>query len=195
VLAATLLKMLGGKHMVPRGQVQCLGYDSFHDIELNKFVSLLSGDWTRQVACVGNGVPFQADFSVGQMATNLTEALVRDGLDAKIVTSRRDRLVELLDMDLNWRLHQVPPLPPPCLRRFHRPLRRLSSALSSARLSAATVGAAALPAPRTLLHLICTPTAGSLSRACLRRCRTASAVVRSCCSSCCAHRSCCSWTR
>jgi len=103
----TLLKMLGGKHMVPRGQVQCLGYDSFHDIELNKFVSLLSGDWTRQVACVGNGVPFQADFSVGQMATNLTEALVRDGLDAKIVTSRRDRLVELLDMDLNWRLHQV----------------------------------------------------------------------------------------
>ena len=45
----TLLKMLGGKHMVPREQVLCLGLSSFHDIELNKSVSLLSGDWTRQV--------------------------------------------------------------------------------------------------------------------------------------------------
>ena len=99
--------MLGGKHMVPRGEVQCLGYDAFHDIELNTCVSLLSGDWTRQVACVGNGVPFQADFSVGQMAENLAEALVRDGLDEALVRSRLNRLVSLLDMDLTWRLHQV----------------------------------------------------------------------------------------
>jgi len=103
----TLLKMLGGKHLVPRGEVQCLGYDAFHDIELNTSVSLLSGDWTRQVACVGNGVPFQADFSVGQMADNLAEALVRDGLDAALVAARKERLVTLLDMDLSWRLHQV----------------------------------------------------------------------------------------
>ena len=103
----TLLKMLGGKHMVPRSEVQCLGYDAFHDIELNTCVSLLSGDWTRQVACVGNGVPFQADFSVGQMAENLAEALVRDGLDEALVRSRLNRLVSLLDMDLTWRLHQV----------------------------------------------------------------------------------------
>merc|ERR1719231_889541 len=41
------------------------------------------------------------------MADNLQEALVRDGLDASIVRSRRERLVALLDMDLSWRLHQV----------------------------------------------------------------------------------------
>ena len=103
----TLLRMLGGKHLVPRGHMQCLGYDTFHDIELNSLTSLLSGDWTRQVACVGNGVPFQADFSVGEMATNLAEALVRDGIDPAIVQSRLERLVALLDMDLSWRLNSV----------------------------------------------------------------------------------------
>merc|ERR1719231_1511628 len=41
------------------------------------------------------------------MAENFAEALVRDGLDASIVTARRERLVALLDMDLEWRLHQV----------------------------------------------------------------------------------------
>jgi len=103
----TLLKILGGKNMVPEGQVQCLGYSAFHDLELNRLVALLSGDWTRQVACVGNGIPFQADFSIGLMAENFAEALIRDGMDAKLVRSRLDRLVSLLDMDLEWRLHQV----------------------------------------------------------------------------------------
>lgn len=103
----TLLKLLGSKHMVPRGQLQCLGFDAFHDMELNTLVALLSGDWTRQVACVGNGVPFQADFSVGSMADALVTALVRDGADPALIQSRMDRLVTLLDMDLGWRLHQV----------------------------------------------------------------------------------------
>ena len=103
----TLLRLLGSKHMVPRGELQCLGYDAFHDMELNTLVSILSGDWTRQVACVGNGVPFQADFSVGSMAQSLAEALIRDGADEVLIRSRMNRLVTLLDMDLEWRLHQV----------------------------------------------------------------------------------------
>lgn len=103
----TMLRLLGGKHMVPMGQVQCLGLNSFHDIELNTKISMLSGDWTRQVACVGNGVPFQADFSVGYMAESLAEALIRDGLPEAVVRSRLARLVALLDMNLEWRLHQV----------------------------------------------------------------------------------------
>mmetsp|Transcript_62343 Transcript_62343/g.103685 ORF Transcript_62343/g.103685 Transcript_62343/m.103685 type:complete len:627 (+) Transcript_62343:42-1922(+) len=103
----TLLKLLGGKHMVPAGQVQVLGYNAFHDTCLNTMVALLSGDWTRQVACVGNGVPFQADFSVGFMAKSFCDALVRDGLAPEVVSSRFERLSQLLDLDLEWRLHKV----------------------------------------------------------------------------------------
>jgi len=103
----TLLRLLGGKHMVPIGGVQCLGFNAFHDMELNTLISMLSGDWTRQVACVGNGVPFQADFSVGYMAEEFAKALIRDGLPETLVRARLARLVALLDMDLEWRLHQV----------------------------------------------------------------------------------------
>jgi CCR4-NOT complex subunit CAF16 len=104
----TLLRLLGGKSMVPVDSVQCLGYNAFHDIELNTMISMLSGDWTRQVACVGNGVPFQADFSIGYMAEEFAKALIRDGhYTETLVRARLHRLVTLLDMDLEWRLHQV----------------------------------------------------------------------------------------
>merc|ERR1719484_193830 len=103
----TLLRLLGGKHMVADGQVTVLGRPVFHDLALNTMVAMLSGDWTRSVACVGNGVPFQADFSVGYMAEEFVKALVRDGMDPALIASRMDRLVTLLDMDLSWRLHRV----------------------------------------------------------------------------------------
>jgi CCR4-NOT complex subunit CAF16 len=103
----TLLRLLGSKHMVPEGQISVLGKSAFHDLALNTSVSLLSGDWTRTIASVGGGVPFQADFSVGYMADQFVAALVRDGMDRALVESRKQRLVTLLDMDLNWRLHQV----------------------------------------------------------------------------------------
>lgn len=103
----TLLKLLGGKHMLPRGAVSVLGHAAFHDTCLNTMISMLSGDWTRQVACVGNGVPFQADFSVGFMAKSFEEALVRDGADASLISARLQRLSELLDLNFEWRLHKV----------------------------------------------------------------------------------------
>lgn len=103
----TLLRLLGGKHMVTPGVIEVLGHNAFHDLCLNTMVSLLSGDWTRSVACVGNGVPFQADFSIGYMAGEFVKALVRDGMDRDLIASRMHRLVTLLDMDLEWRLHQV----------------------------------------------------------------------------------------
>ncbi|KAL1527200.1 hypothetical protein AB1Y20_015879 [Prymnesium parvum] len=103
----TLLRLIGGKHMIAPGAIEVLGHHAFHDLCLNTMVSLLSGDWTRSVACVGNGVPFQADFSVEYMATAFMEALVRDGMSRELIAARMDRLVTLLDMDLSWRLHQV----------------------------------------------------------------------------------------
>ena len=103
----TLLRLLGSKHMVPVGAIGVLGHSAFHDLCLNTMVALLSGDWTRTVACVGNGVPFQADFSIRYMAEQFTEALVRDGMDPTMLAARMDRLVTLLDMDMEWRLHKV----------------------------------------------------------------------------------------
>ena len=103
----TLLRLLGGKHMLTPGMVGVLGFNAFHDLCLNTMVSILSGDWTRSIASVGGGVPFQADFSIGYMADEFTAALVRDGMDPQLIASRKHRLVTLLDMDLSWRLHQV----------------------------------------------------------------------------------------
>ena len=84
----TLLRLLGGKHMVPDGQVSVLGRPVFRDLQLNTMVAMLSGDWTRSVACVGNGVPFQADFSLGEMTQAYRESLVADGMD-EVRTSNR----------------------------------------------------------------------------------------------------------
>merc|ERR1719484_397340 len=101
----TLLRLLGGKHMMPDGMVTVLGRPVYRDLALNTLVAILSGDWTRSVACVGNGVPFQADFSVGEMTSRYLESLVHDGYQADELKARYLRLVTLLDMDLSWRLH------------------------------------------------------------------------------------------
>merc|ERR1740133_857135 len=103
----TLLRLLGGKHMVPDGQVSVLGRPVFRDLQLNTMVAMLSGDWTRSVACVGNGVPFQADFSLGEMTQAYRESLVADGMDEAVLLPRLARLQQLLDIDLKWRLNRV----------------------------------------------------------------------------------------
>jgi CCR4-NOT complex subunit CAF16 len=103
----TLLKLIGGKNMVVNGSLKVLGREAFGDTKLNTMVSLLTGDWTRQVACVGSGVPFQADFSVGFMANSLADALIRDGMPEALVRARLARLSQLLDLDYEWRLHKV----------------------------------------------------------------------------------------
>jgi energy-coupling factor transporter ATP-binding protein EcfA2 len=41
------------------------------------------------------------------MAGRFVDALVRDGLPPALVAARLERLVALLDMDMEWRLHQV----------------------------------------------------------------------------------------
>merc|ERR1740124_814501 len=103
----TLLRLIGGKHMVPDGQVSVLGRPVFRDLQLNTMVAMLSGEWTRSVACAGNGVPFQADFSVGEMTQRYRESLVADGMDEAVLLPRLARLQQLLDIDLKWRLNRV----------------------------------------------------------------------------------------
>ena len=55
----TLLKIIGGKHMVPHGSVNVLGRPPFHDTNLTVSgdLSYVGGTWTRDVAFAGCSVP------------------------------------------------------------------------------------------------------------------------------------------
>lgn len=53
--------------------------------------------WRRDAGTAGSNVALQADISAGQMIYGVT------GVDPE----RRDRLVEMLDIDLEWRMNRV----------------------------------------------------------------------------------------
>ena len=55
----TLLKILGGKHMVAPGCVSILGRPPFHDTNLTVSgdLSYVGGTWTRDIAFAGCSVP------------------------------------------------------------------------------------------------------------------------------------------
>ncbi|GAQ82664.1 ABC transporter family protein [Klebsormidium nitens] len=94
----TLLKILGGKHMVDPSMVRVLGRSAFHDttLESSGELSYLGGEWRRDVAFAGFDVPIQMDVSARKMIF---------GVQAD--PARRDRLIKVLDIDLDWRLHTV----------------------------------------------------------------------------------------
>lgn len=96
---STLLRVLGGRHMAkPDDAVLVLGKNAFRDTKLNLVRSYLDMDWgMRTVSFAGYGVPLQADIAVKNMMSRLQEAH----------PDRRDELVELLGVDLEWRMHQV----------------------------------------------------------------------------------------
>jgi len=96
---STLLRILGGKHMVqPANSVKVLGYDAFRDLELNQYRAHLDTNWgMRTVAFAGYGVPLQADIPVYSMMSKLQETY----------QERRDELVKLLGINLNWRMHMI----------------------------------------------------------------------------------------
>ena len=75
-----------------------LGRSAFHDTRLNFERSYLDTDWgMRTVAFAGYGCPLQADIPVFGMMQKLQEEYPQ----------RRDELLELLGVDLKWRMHQV----------------------------------------------------------------------------------------
>ena len=57
----TLLKILGGKHMVPEGTVRVLQRPPFHDTALTASgeLSYLGGNWDRDIAFAGYSIPLQ----------------------------------------------------------------------------------------------------------------------------------------
>ncbi|KAI3887719.1 hypothetical protein MKW92_043324 [Papaver armeniacum] len=89
----TLLKILGGKHMVGgKDVVRVLNSSAFHDTQLvcSGNLSYLGGSWSKTIGCAGE-IPLQGDF------------LPIEGVDPV----RREKLIDLLDIDLQWRMHKV----------------------------------------------------------------------------------------
>ncbi|KAE8686102.1 ABC transporter I family member 19 [Hibiscus syriacus] len=88
-----------GKHMVGgRDVVRVLNRSAFHDTQLvcSGDLAYLGGSWSKTVGSAGE-VPLQGDFSAEHMIF---------GVEA-IDPVRRDKLIELLDIDLQWRMHKV----------------------------------------------------------------------------------------
>ncbi|KAJ3683017.1 hypothetical protein LUZ60_013244 [Juncus effusus] len=94
----TVLKILGGKHMVDPSMVRVLGRSAFHDTGLTSSGELcyLGGEWRRDVAFAGFEVSIQMDVSAEKMINGVA------GIDPK----RRDELIKMLDIDLSWRMHK-----------------------------------------------------------------------------------------
>ncbi len=83
---STLLRLIGGRHMIPREMVQVLGRPAFEDTRL-----------AGEVAFLGGPFPFAADIRVAEILAG------RPNVDPR----RRARALEILDVDPNWRMHQV----------------------------------------------------------------------------------------
>lgn len=95
----TFLKILGGKHMVPESAVRVLGQAPFHATSLTADGKLayLGGNWERDIAFAGYSVPLQGDFPASKMLNGLP------GIDPV----RRTKLMEVLDINPDWRMHTV----------------------------------------------------------------------------------------
>ncbi|KAL9251094.1 ABC transporter I family member 20-like protein [Drosera capensis] len=95
----TILKILGGKHLVEPSMVRVMGRSAFHDTGLTTSGDLayLGGEWKRDVAFAGFEVSIQMDISAEKMIFGVA------GIDPK----RREELLKVLDIDLSWRMHRV----------------------------------------------------------------------------------------
>ncbi|KAF5207991.1 Abc transporter i family member [Thalictrum thalictroides] len=95
----TLLKILAGKHMVGgKDVVRVLNRSAFHDTQLvcSGDLAYLGGSWSKTVSSAGD-IPLQGDFSAEHMIFGV------EGIDSV----RREKLIELLDINLQWRMHKV----------------------------------------------------------------------------------------
>lgn len=82
----TLLRIMAGKHMVAPESVRVLGRSAFHDTDL-----------AGEVEFLGGAFPFEVDIRVGDLVAGVRQA----------DPARRDRLIALLGVDLEWHMHRV----------------------------------------------------------------------------------------
>jgi CCR4-NOT complex subunit CAF16 len=95
---STLLRIMAGKHIHDDSAVFVLGQNSFRSTALNYRRQYMDADWgLRTVAFAGTGVSYQADIPVSGMMVKLQEEF----------PERRDYLIELLGIDMDWRMHKV----------------------------------------------------------------------------------------
>lgn len=85
--------------MVPESSVAVLGQPPFHATSLTADGKLayLGGNWDRDIAFAGYSVPLQGDFPASKMLNGLP------GIDP----ARRAKLMEVLDINPDWRMHTV----------------------------------------------------------------------------------------
>lgn len=94
---STLLRILAGRHLTQQ-EVKVMGLNSFRDTRLNFHRAYLNSDWgMTSIAFVGASVPLMADIPVHKMMEKLQQSY----------PERRDELVTLLGIDLNWHMHQL----------------------------------------------------------------------------------------
>jgi len=96
---STLLRIISGRHLTkPEGGVRVLGLNAFRDTKLNFHAAHLNCDWgMRNIPFAGASVPLMADIAVREMMAKLQEDY----------PERRDELVEMLGIDLDWRMHML----------------------------------------------------------------------------------------
>src|SRR5690349_903624 len=82
----TLLRILAGKHMVGPERVRVLGTSAFHDPSLSGRIEFLGGRF-----------PFDVDLRVDEILARQIE----------VDPARRDRLIDVLGVDLEWHMHAV----------------------------------------------------------------------------------------
>uniref|UniRef100_A0A061R7F4 CCR4-NOT complex subunit CAF16 n=1 Tax=Tetraselmis sp. GSL018 TaxID=582737 RepID=A0A061R7F4_9CHLO len=96
---STLLQIMAGKFLVPEDAVRIIGRPAFHDLQLTSSgeLSYLGSSWRRDVAFAGYDMPLQGDIGAGEMIFGV------DGVDP----ARREKLIHILDIDLDWRMNTV----------------------------------------------------------------------------------------
>lgn len=83
---STLLRLIGGRHLIAPDTIRVLGRPAFQDTSL-----------AGEVAFLGGPFPFRADISVAQVLA------ARVGVEQ----ARRARVLDVLEVDPAWRMHQV----------------------------------------------------------------------------------------
>jgi len=95
---STLLKIIGGKVLCEYEKVKVLNKDPFRDTTLNNDITYIDNDWGKQsVAYTGYNMPLQSSLKVKEMMLNVK----------KLYPHRNQKLLEVLDINPEWRLNAV----------------------------------------------------------------------------------------